>query len=90
MFFYPDIFAWTVNPEMSLPYASSMKLFVSIYMYSHFVLFDANLELFWWKGYMLEGWLRLKPFLVDRIWVSINVYRHNEDCEYVNNVKNLV
>ena len=28
MFFYPDIFAWTVNPEMSLPYASSMKLFV--------------------------------------------------------------
>ena len=54
MFFYPDIVAWTVNPEMSLPYASSMKLFV-LYMYSHFVLFDANLELFWLKGYMLEG-----------------------------------
>ena len=28
MFFYPDIVAWTVNPEMSLPFASSMKLFV--------------------------------------------------------------
>ena len=52
MFFYPDVFAWTVNPEMSLPYASSMKLFV---LNICIPILYANLELFWWKGYMLEG-----------------------------------